>query len=55
MFFVSEEGKVAVLPPSGDLTPVVVNVLPENCYATPAFADGRVYIRTTDALYAFGS
>jgi outer membrane protein assembly factor BamB len=54
VFFVSEEGKVAVLPPSGDLTPVVVNVLPEYCYATPAFADGRVYIRTTDALYAFG-
>ena len=30
VFFVSEEGKVAVLPPSGDLTPVVVNVLGEN-------------------------
>jgi outer membrane protein assembly factor BamB len=55
VFFVSEEGKVAVLPPSGDLTPVVVNVLGENCYATPAFADGRLYIRTTEALYAFGS
>ena len=55
VFFVSEEGKVAVLPPSGDLTPVVVNVLPEYCYATPAFADGRLYLRTTEALYAFGS
>ncbi len=55
VFFVSEEGKVAVLPPSGDLTPLVVNVLGENCYATPAFADGRVYIRTTEALYSFGS
>ena len=55
VFFVSEEGKVAVLPPTGDLTPVVVNVLGENCYATPAFADGRLYIRTTEALYAFGS
>jgi outer membrane protein assembly factor BamB len=55
VYFVSEEGKVAVLPPSGDLTPLVVNVLGENCYATPAFADGRLYIRTTDALYSFGS
>ncbi|HEY7475595.1 MAG TPA: PQQ-binding-like beta-propeller repeat protein [Vicinamibacterales bacterium] len=55
VYFVSEEGKVAVLPPDGDLTPIVVNVLGENCYATPAFADGRLYIRTTDALYSFGS
>ena len=30
-------------------------MLGENCYATPAFADGRLYIRTTEALYAFGS
>jgi hypothetical protein len=55
VFFVSEEGKVAVLPPNGDLTPLVVNVLGENCYATPAFADGRLYLRTTEALYSFGS
>jgi hypothetical protein len=31
-----------------------VNDLAEDTYATPAFADGRVYVRTTAALYAFG-
>ena len=31
--------------------PVVAN----DAYATPAFADGRIYVRTTAALYAFGS
>jgi outer membrane protein assembly factor BamB len=54
VYFVTERGAVAVLPESGDLTPMVVNELNEDCYATPAFADGRIYIRTTQALYAFG-
>ncbi len=54
IFFISEPGAVAVLPPTGDLTPVFVNDLKESVYATPAFADGRVYIRTVEALYAFG-
>ena len=55
LFFISEPGAVAVLPPTGALTPIVVNDLKEAVYATPAFADGRVYIRTVEALYAFGS
>ena len=55
VFFVSERGAVAVLPPTGDLTPIVVNDLAEDCYATPALADGRIYIRSTQALWAFGN
>jgi hypothetical protein len=31
-----------------------VNALNEEAYATPAVADGRIYVRTTQALYAFG-
>jgi outer membrane protein assembly factor BamB len=54
LFFASERGAIAVLPPTGDLTPLVVNDLGEDCYATPAFADGHIYVRTTQALYAFG-
>ncbi len=54
LFFVTQRGSVAVLTPGGDLTPVVVNVLGEDAYATPAFADGRIYIRTVSTLYAFG-
>ena len=54
VFFVSQPGAVAVLPPNGDLTPLVVNDLKEDTYATPAVADGRIYVRTTQALWAFG-
>ena len=54
VFFTSEAGTIAVLPPSGDLTPIAVNPIGEDTYATPAVADGRVYVRTTQALWAFG-
>ena len=55
VFFVTEAGAVVVVEPGGDFTPKVVNNLNEDSYATPAFADGRIYVRTTQALYAFGS
>ena len=46
--------RVVVVTPGGDLTPMAVNDLGEDTYATPAFADGRIYVRTSAALYAFG-
>ena len=55
LYFSSERGAVSVLPPGGDLTPIAVNDLAEDTYATPAFADGKIYIRTVEALYAFGT
>ena len=54
LFFTSEAGAVVVVAPGGDLTPIAVNELGEDAYATPSFADGRIYVRTTAALYAFG-
>jgi outer membrane protein assembly factor BamB len=54
IFFTTEAGAVVVVAPGGDLTPLAVNELGEDTYATPAFADGRIYVRTTAALYAFG-
>jgi outer membrane protein assembly factor BamB len=54
VFFTSQPGVVAVLNPDGDLTPLVVNPLNEDVFATPAIADGRLYVRTTQALWAFG-
>jgi outer membrane protein assembly factor BamB len=54
IFFTSEAGAIVVVAPGGDLTPSVINELEEDTYTTPAFADGRLYVRTTAALYAFG-
>jgi len=55
LFFTTEAGAVVVVAPGGDLSVKVVNDLKEDTYATPAFADGRIYVRTTQALYAFGA
>ena len=54
IYFVTEDGAVAVVAPGRDLTVTAVNDLGEDTYATPALADGRLYVRTTAALYAFG-
>ena len=54
LFFTTEAGAVVVVAPGGHLTVTAVNDLAEDTYATPAIADGRVYVRTTQALYAFG-
>jgi outer membrane protein assembly factor BamB len=55
VFITSERGVIAILPPGGDLTPTTTIEMKEDVYATPAFANGRIYVRTTQALYAFGS
>ena len=31
-----------------------VNALDDEVFATPAIADGRIYVRTRSTLYAFG-
>jgi outer membrane protein assembly factor BamB len=54
IFFTTDAGTVVVVKPDGEFVPVAVNELKEDTYATPSFADGRVYVRTTAALYAFG-
>jgi outer membrane protein assembly factor BamB len=54
IFFVSESGKVAVMKPDGNLEVLAVNDMDDLCYATPAIADGRIYLRTRGALYCFG-
>ena len=53
IFMVSEEGKISVLKPGADWEVLATNDLGEPCYATPAIVDGRIYVRTTKALYCF--
>jgi hypothetical protein len=55
IFFTTEAGAIVVVAPGGDFTPLAINQLGEDSYATPAFADGRIYVRTSAALYAFGA
>jgi outer membrane protein assembly factor BamB len=54
VFLIGQGGQVSVLKAAGDWEVLAVNELDDECYATPAIADGRLYIRTRSALYAFG-
>jgi hypothetical protein len=54
IFTVSQEGKVSVIKPGKDWEILATNDLNEECYSTPAFGDGKLYIRTNKKLYCFG-
>jgi outer membrane protein assembly factor BamB len=54
VYFSTEAGAIVIVSPGGELNVKQVNNLGEEVYATPAVADGRLYVRTTQALYAFG-
>ncbi|HLA10401.1 MAG TPA: PQQ-binding-like beta-propeller repeat protein [Pyrinomonadaceae bacterium] len=54
VFLIGQGGQVSVLKAAGDWQVLAVNELDDECFATPAIADGRIYIRTRNALYCFG-
>ena len=54
VFLIGQGGQVSVLKAAGEWQVLAVNELDDECFATPAIADGRIYIRTRSALYAFG-
>jgi outer membrane protein assembly factor BamB len=54
VFLIGQGGQVSVLKAAGDWQVLAVNELDDECFATPAIADGKIYIRTRSALYCFG-
>jgi len=54
VFITSQTGIVTVLKAGSGQEVLAANELDDECYATPAIADGRIYIRTRSALYCFG-
>jgi outer membrane protein assembly factor BamB len=55
VFLIGEDGAMSVLKATGDWEILKVNQLDDECFATPAIADGRIYVRTRSALYCFGN
>jgi outer membrane protein assembly factor BamB len=54
VYVIGEAGAVSVLKATGEWEVMAVNELDDEVFATPAIADGRIYIRTRSALYSFG-
>jgi outer membrane protein assembly factor BamB len=55
VFFVSRTGIASVLKAGAEQEVLAVADFDEEVVATPAIADGRLYLRTKSALYCFGS
>jgi len=53
IYATSQEGKVVVIKPGKEWEIMAVNALNEPVNATPAFVDGRIFIRTHENLYCF--
>jgi len=54
VFLIGQGGQVSVLKAAGEWEVISMNELDDEVYATPAIADGHIYIRTRSALYSFG-
>ncbi len=54
VFFVGNSGVVTIMKAGAEQEILSVNELDDECFATPAIADGRIYIRTRGMLYSFG-
>ena len=55
VYLTSENGKISVVKAGKEWELLAVNDLEEPTYATPALADGRIFVRTRKALYCFGN
>jgi outer membrane protein assembly factor BamB len=55
IFIAGNSGVVSVLKAGGDQELLAANKFDEDIFATPAIADGRIYIRTVAALYSIAS
>jgi outer membrane protein assembly factor BamB len=55
VFLISQDGTASVVDAKGEWEILSVNPLDDEVFATPAFADGRIYVRTKGSLYAFGT
>jgi outer membrane protein assembly factor BamB len=54
VYLVSQDGTVSVVDAKGEWEILAVNALDDEVFATPAIGDGRIYVRTKSALFAFG-
>src|SRR5262249_20082401 len=55
VYMISEAGVVSVLKAAGEWEILAQNDLADETHATPAFADGKIYLRTRGMLYCFAN
>jgi outer membrane protein assembly factor BamB len=54
VYFLADDGVTKIVRPGKEYDLVAENELGESCYASPAFSDGQIFIRSDQHLYAIG-
>jgi outer membrane protein assembly factor BamB len=54
IYLLNEQGQLTVVSAAADWRVLATGDFEEDTYATPAIADGRIYVRTAGHLYCFG-
>lgn len=54
IYLIDEQGRLTVVAAREELEVLHTADFKEDAYATPAIVDGRIYLRTSSALYCFG-
>lgn len=54
IFTISEQCHISTIEPGSSWKVIATGQLDGTCFATPAIVDGRIYIRTLQAMYSFG-
>jgi hypothetical protein len=55
LYLLSEEGNMFILEVGPEYKEIAKCELGEKCHASPAFVDGRIYIRSAENLYCIGN
>ncbi|MBN1457729.1 MAG: PQQ-binding-like beta-propeller repeat protein [Sedimentisphaerales bacterium] len=55
IYLLSIKGVLSVIRAGAEYEEISRSDIGENCFASPAFADGRIYIRTVENIYCFGN
>jgi outer membrane protein assembly factor BamB len=55
IYAVSQEGHISVIKAGRDWEVLARNDMDDECFATPALVDGKIYVRTKSALYCFAN
>ena len=55
LYLLSEKGVMFIIDAGSEYKELTRCRLGENCFASPAFADGRIYIRASENLYCIGN
>jgi outer membrane protein assembly factor BamB len=55
VYLISRNGNVSVLSAGADWTIAAAGELAEEVFATPAIADGHIWVRTATSLYDFAA